>query len=198
MHFASFAVADAFGADAAAFAEVEVNYAAVGWGHWLQGDAASGLDDPVGDPVGHFAEGIFPATAILLDVQGDPDVLVELVADDALDDELQGLEGVAAASDEQPGVGAVDVDNRPAGELVVVGAEGDFHFGAHSVEDAFHDQNRGAGRGVRGFGRSRRRRAGFRCGGGGGRMRWVGGGQPRNADFGQLSADAEEALAAPI
>ena len=160
LDFAAFAVADAFGADVVAFGEVYMDDAAVGWGHGFEGDAAAGLGDAVGDAVGHFAEGILAALAVLLDVQGDADFLLELLADDALDDELQGLQRVAAAANEEAGVGAGNVDDGAAGGLIVVGAEGNIHFGAGELEDALYGVQGGLRRGGVGGGAGRGRRRG--------------------------------------
>ena len=189
---------------------------AVGGGHRLQGDAAAGLGDALGDPVGHFAQGVLPALAVLFHIQGDANVgAPQLLADDALDEELEGLEGLAPASDEKAGIGAVDVDDGTAGEFVVFGTQGYGYFGADGVEDVGYGVESGAGRGVvirgvviRGAG-SGVREVGIRgaAGAGGvvagnGRFRRgrVGGdgGKAGNADFGKFAADAEEPLASPI
>ena len=218
LDFAILPVADAFGADALAPVQVEVDNAAVGGGHRLQGDAAAGLDHPVGDPVGHFAQGVLPTAAVLFHIQGDADVgAAQLLAHDALDDELQGLEGVPPASDEQARVDAVDLNDGAAGEFVVLGAQSYGYIGADGVEDAGYGAEGHAGGGVilrdvvlrgtgiRGqdgagsvvLGDSGRRR-GFRFGFG----RRFGfrrdGGQAGDADFGQFAADAQEPLAALI
>ncbi len=111
-------------------------YPAIRRGHGFQSDAAAGLGDAIGDAVSHLPEGVLPAAPVLFNIQRDPDVLIELLAHDALHDKLQGLEGVASAADEQPGIGPVDVDDRPAGQFIVFRAEVNVNFGSDDVQDA--------------------------------------------------------------
>lgn len=226
LDFAFLAVADAFGANALAPVQVKVDDPAVGGGHRFQGDAAAGLGDAVGDAVGHFAQGVLPTLAILFHIQGDADVgAAQLMADDALDEKLKGLKGLPPASDEQAGIGAVDVDDGSADEFVVFGTQGYGYFGASGVEDAGYGVEGNAGGGVvvrgvvirgelgavgvRGAGIRGVRNGGGLAAGGGRRFRpgfrfrrgfggGGDGGEAGNADFGQFAADAEEPLASLI
>ena len=136
LDLAAFAVADTFGTDAVSFAQIEMYYPAIRWRHGFQSDAPARLGDAIGDPVSHFPKGVLPAAAVLFNIQRNPDVLFELLAHDALDDKLQRLEGVASTPDEQPGIGPVNVDDRPAGQFIVLGAEGNFNFCPDDVQDA--------------------------------------------------------------
>ncbi len=81
---------------------------------------------------------------VLFDVQRNSDVLVQLLTDDALDDELQRLQRVASAPDQQPGVGATDVDYRAAGKFIVFRPEIHVHFGAYVLQDALDRLDRRA------------------------------------------------------
>ena len=53
-YLAVFTKSDAFRADALSFRQGNVNDASVGGGHGLQGDAPTGLNDPLGHLVGHI------------------------------------------------------------------------------------------------------------------------------------------------
>ena len=224
LDFAILPGANAFGADALALVQVQVDDPAVGGRHRFQGDAAAGLGHPVGHPVGHLAQGVLPPAAVLLHIQGDADVgAAQLLPDDALDDELQGLEGMPPASDEEARVDAADVNHGAAGEFVVFGAQSYGYLGADGVEDTGYGVDGDAGGGVvlrdvvirgtgiraqdsaggvvlndrgirRGFRRGFGRRFGFRRRFGCRRN----GRQAGNADFGQFAADAQEPLAALI
>ena len=207
LNLAAVAVADAFGADTVALAQIEVDYPAVGGCHGLQGDAAAGLRHAIRDPVGHFAEGILAASPVLLNVQRNANVFIVLLAHDALHDELERVQRIAPSPDQKPGVGAVDVDHGAAGQLVVLGAQGHVNFCAHRGQDALDGLDGGSGGGVRRKSLNRRGRvgrAGFirraPVGIGFGALRRSG---RRSADagyanLGQFAADAQEPLAAPI
>ena len=186
-------------------------YPAIRWGHGFQSDAAAGLDDAIGHAVGHLPEGVLPAAPVLFNVQGDPDVLLELLAHDALHDKLQRLQGVASAPDKQPGIGPMNVDDRPAGQLIVFGAEVNVNFRPDDIQDALDGLDCETGRRCRGGTRRR-----FRWGGAcrGFRFERVLGsigivvvvsvvfrrvaGEPGNSNLGRLAADPQETLTAPI
>ena len=139
---------------------MQVDHPAVGRGHGFQSYATAGLKDTLGDAVSHFAEGILAALTILLDVQRNADLLIEPLADDTLNDELERVQGVAATPNQQPGIGAVDVDHRATCQLVVLGAECYVNFSADSSEDALDSLYSGSGGRVRVYGRDRRGTAG--------------------------------------
>ena len=220
LHFAILSEADALRADALLFVQVDVNHPAVGGRHRFQLDAASGLPHPAGDPVGHLPQAVLPPLPVLFYVQRQPHILAgQPLAHDALHNELQRLQGLAAPPDEQPGIGAADVNNRPAGELVILGAQGSGYFRAHAGENDLQGRYRHfRRRSRRQSGRAGRRaftgrkhaglgisrvsvgssgvcRLGFRF-----RVGFVrgGGGQPGDTDFGRFAADAQETLPAPI
>ena len=136
MDLAALALADTFGTDAVSFAQIEMYYPAIRRGHGFQGDAAARLDDAIGDAVSHLPKGILPAAPVLFNIQRDPDVLIELLAHDALHDKLQGLQGVASTPDKQPGIGSLNVDDRPAGQFIVFRAEVNVNFSPDDVQDA--------------------------------------------------------------
>ena len=208
LDLAALAVADAFSADTVSFAKVEMYHPAIRRGHGFQGDAAPGLDNPAGHPFRHFPQGVLPASAVLFNVEEDPNVLFELLSHDALYNELQRLQGVAPAPNEKSGVGALNVNDGPAGHFIVLRAEGNVNFGSDDVQDAFDGLDRETCRRFRG-----RARRGYRFDPGNLRFdRWLVlsivveirvvfrnlAGDPGDPDFGQLAADAEETLTAPI
>ncbi len=216
LHLAILSESDALRADALLFVQVDVDHPAVGGRHRFQLDAASGLPHPAGNPVGHLPQAVLPPLPVLFYVQRQPHILAgQPLAHDALHDELQRLQGLAAPPDEQPGIGAADVNNRPAGEFVILGAQGSGYFRAHAGENDFQGRYGYFGR------RSRRQRgrAGRRAFIGRNRIRHGvsvdsdgvcrldlrfrggfvrGGGQPGDTDFGRFAADAQETLPAPI
>ena len=217
LHLAIFSEADALRADALLFVQVDVNHPAVGGRHRFQLDAASGLPHPAGDPVGHLPQAVLPPLPVLFYVQRQPHILAgQPLAHDALHDELQRLQGLAAPPDEQPGIGAADVNNRPAGEFVILGAQGSGYFRPHAGENDLQGRygyfgrrsRRQSGRGGRrAFIRRNRIRHGVSVDSDGvcrlgfrfrGRFVRGGGGQPGDADFGRFAADAQETLPAPI
>ena len=158
LDLAAFPISHAFGTDAVSFAQIEVYHPAIRWRHGFQGDTASGLNDAVGNPVSHFPEGVLPAPSVLFDIQRDADVLIELLTHDALHDELQRLQGVASAPDEQPGVRALNVDNGPPGEFVMFRTKGNLNFCADDAQDPF---DRLDSQIRRGFGSQANHRLGF-------------------------------------
>ena len=209
LNLAGVAVPDAFGADTLALAQIEVDYPAVGGSHGLQRDAAAGLRDAIRDPISHFTKRVLAPLTVLLDVQRNANVLVKLLAHDALDDELKRVQRIAASPDQKPGVGTVDVNHRAAGQLVLLGAQGHVDVGAHRGEDALDGLNGGPGGGVRSNDLNRRRLVG--------RVRLIHqvrfarralvrigldalrrGADAGNADLGQFAANTEEALATSI
>ncbi len=209
LNLAGVAVPYTFSANAIALAQIEVDYPAISGSHGLQRDAAAGLRDTIRDPIRHFAQRVLASLTVLLDVQRNANVLVKLLAHDALDDELKRVQRIAASPDQKPGVGTVDVYHGTAGQLVLLGAQGHVNIGPHCGEDALDGLNGGASRGVRGNNLNRRRIVG--------RVRFVyqvrffrhsliriGLGALRrsadagNSDLGQFAANAEEALATPI
>ena len=159
LDLAAFAVADTFGADAVSFAQIEMYHPAVRWRHGLQSDAAARLGDAVGHPISHLPKGVLPAAPVLFNIKRDPDVLIELLAHDALHDKLQRLQGVASTPDEQPGIGPLDVDDRPAGQFIVFRTEVNVNFSPNDVQDPFDRLDRETCRCIRS-----RARQGFRWG----------------------------------
>ena len=59
--------------------------------------------------------------AVTLYVQDDPDAVAVLIANNQVDDELQGLKGLASASDQKAGIFAFQVDYGSTGLRVVGG-----------------------------------------------------------------------------
>ncbi len=102
LHFTALTVAYALSSDAIPSVQVEVDHPAVRGRHGFQGNAATRLRHAVGHAVRHFPERIFPALTILFNIEGHPDIfLVELLAHDALNDELQGLKRIPAPADQE-------------------------------------------------------------------------------------------------
>ena len=213
LHLPGIAKPHALGANTLTIAEIEMDHATVGRRHGLQGDAPSGLRDAVGDTVGHFAQGILPSLPVLLNIQRHADIFIVSLPHDALNDELQGMQGIAAPADQEPGVRSVDVDHRATRQLVVLGAKSDVDVGADGGEDMLDCLYGGPGRGVGSYGQNRRglivpgwfvRQVRFI------RLVFVGiglellrgsgwrGADARNANLGQFTTDAQETLAAPI
>ena len=108
--------------------------------------------DAIRDPISHFTQRVLAPLTVLLDVQRNANVLVKLLAHDALDDELKRVQRIAAPADQEPGIGTVDVDHRAAGQLVVFGPESHVDVSADGGEDALDGLDGGAGRGVGGDG----------------------------------------------
>ena len=209
LNLAGVAVPDAFGADTLALAQIEVDYPAVGGSHGLQRDAAAGLRDAIRDPIRHFTKRVLASLTVLLDVQRNANVLIVLLAHDALDDELKRVQRIAASPDEEPGVGTVDVNHGAAGQLVPLRAQGHVNIGAHCGEDALDGLDCRPGGGVRSnnlnrgrlVGRARlihqvrfARHALVRIGLDALRRSADAG----NPNLGQFAANTEEALATPI
>ncbi len=184
-----------------------MDHPAVGRSHGLQRDAAAGLLDTIRDAVGHFTQRVLAPLPVLLDIQPNTDVLVKLLAHDALDDELERVQRIAASPDQEPGVGTVDVDHGTPGQLVVLGAQGHVDVCAHRGEDALDGLDGGSCRSVRSNSLNRRGfvgpvgfiiyaliRIGFDA------LRSIGwrSADAGDANLGQFAADAKEALAAPI
>ncbi len=183
---------------------------AVGGGHWFQGNAPTGLTHPFGHLIRHIPQGGFPALTIPFYVQRYPDSLAKLFANNHIDDELQGLEGLSPASNQQAGVFAGQVYNRAAHFRVIGRPDGANHVDSGDRKDvvqrrqaqancgAFAGFGRGIGAGALDRSRGRDRlglgRA-FRDGNSGfgrcfrfTRVR----GQPGYPDPGHFGADAQE------
>ena len=75
--------------------------APVGGRHRLQCYGPIALNHPGGNFSGHVPQGGFPPLAVTLYVQDDPGAVAVLIANNQVDDELQGLQGLASASDQK-------------------------------------------------------------------------------------------------
>ena len=213
LHLPGVAEPHALGADTLTLAKIQMDHPAVGGRHGFQGDAAAGLRDAIRDAVRHLTQRVLASLAVLLHIQRDADVFVKLLPHDALDDELQRMQGIAPPSNQEPGVGAVDVDHGAASQLVVLGAQGHVDVGADGGEDALNGLHGGTGRRVGRYGQHRSGRivhsrlvhlvrfiglviVGIRLG----TLRRSGrrGPDARNANLGQFTANTQKALAASI
>ena len=113
--------------------------------HGLQGYASVGLRHAAGDLGGHIAQRVLPALAVVLHVQHHPHVFSQLLANDEGHQELQGLERLASASDEQAGVLSCEVNDRPARLRVVGRAQGTGDVDPGSLQDLAHGSSRQCG-----------------------------------------------------
>ena len=79
------------------------------------------------------------ALLIAFDVDHQVHAVVEPLAYDESDEELQGLEGLAFSSDKQPSVVALDLENGAVKVIVVHLLQCEHDFGVHQREERLDD-----------------------------------------------------------
>ena len=109
--------------------------AALVGGHGLEGDGTAAGGDPSGDLLGQAPEGVVAAVLVAGDVDEDADALLHDAGCDEGGEELERAEGLAAASNEESGVVAVDVEYGAAHVL----AEGVPEVHGHVCAGEGHD-----------------------------------------------------------
>jgi len=82
--------------------------------HGIEGDDPPGLTGPVGHALRHTAE-LFVATFLVsLNIDVGRDLVLDSSADDEVDQELERVERLSSAPDEQPCVVSLDFEREPA------------------------------------------------------------------------------------
>ena len=115
--------------------------ALVGW-HGLEGDGTAAVGDPAGDLLGEVGEGLVAPLLVAGDVDEDADALLHQAGGDEGGEELQGAQGLAAPSYEEPGIVAVYVKDGAANVVAVGVPEHHGHFDAGEGYDVLEDLGR--------------------------------------------------------
>ncbi len=89
-------------------------------GHGLEGYGAAAGGDPAGDLLGQVGEGLVAPLLVSSDVDEDAHALLHAAGGDEGGEELEGAQRLAAASYEEAGIVAVDVEHG-ASDVVAVG-----------------------------------------------------------------------------
>ena len=110
----------------------------VGGGHGLQGYAPATLHDPARHFRGHIAKGGFPALAVTLHIQDHADTFPGLIPDDQVYEELERLEGLAPAPNQEARVCPAEIYDGAARIRVVGRPEGSADVYAGRLQDSAH------------------------------------------------------------
>ena len=111
---AAVALALAFGANAGVVGQGHVHNPAFGWGHRLERRRTTGRSDPARGPAGEVLKHVRAPLPIVLNVKDDVRLAPELAAHDHPHQELEGVERLAAASDQETRVRALDFEHQRA------------------------------------------------------------------------------------
>ena len=111
-------------------------------GHGLKGDGAAAGRDPAGDLFGEGGEGLVATLLVSGDIDEYADSLLHAAGGDQGGEELEGAQGLAAPSYEEPGVVAVYVEYGAADVVAVGVPEGHCNFGAGEGYDVLEELRR--------------------------------------------------------
>ena len=136
---AAVAGAGAAGFDVRVVGEGDVDDPALVGRHGLEGDRATAGGDPKGDFFSEVGEGLVAPLLVAGDVDEDADALLHDAGGYEGCEELEGAEGLAAASYEESGVVAVDVEHG-ATDVFAVGVPQCYgHFSACEGHDVLKE-----------------------------------------------------------
>lgn len=117
------------------FRQSEMHDSALIGRHGFQSYRASGVRHATCNSTGHVFQRLVPALLVPFDIYHQVDALVELVANDVSNQELERLKGLTLATDKQACVIAFDLENRPVKVFVVELLEGQHDIRVQVIDE---------------------------------------------------------------
>ena len=140
VHLAVITFPAALGGYPGVVGELHMNDSALTGRHRLQREGPPGVGDALSHTVGQRPQRLVAPLAVAFDVDVRLDPVLDLAAENEVDEELEGRQGLATPADEESGILAVDVEGEVVPGLARPGADwglwkADRGLDAHDAKD---------------------------------------------------------------